>query len=141
MEPLEPNDPLWKVLGKARPVEPRPNFTQNVLRAARQTPQIRGWWAVVSGWFSDHSTSLPRMALTAAAVVVVAAFVTFQFRSEQSLSSVASVPTSVAPDATVAEPPILAVETQLESIEQVGALLALEDTSTLTDREINFLLY
>lgn len=141
MDPLEPNDPLWKVLGKAKPVEPRPNFTQNVLRAARQIPQTRGWWAVVSGWFSDHSTSLPRMALVAAAALVLGAFVTFQFRSEQSPPSVVFTSASVAPAETVAEPPILAVETQLESIEQVGALLALEDTSTLTDREINFLLY
>ena len=43
MEPFTPDDPLWKLMGNARPVVPRPNFTQNVLRAARLEPQVTGW--------------------------------------------------------------------------------------------------
>ena len=45
MEPLSPQDPIKHLLAQAREVEVRPNFTQNVLRAARQTPQDRGWLA------------------------------------------------------------------------------------------------
>ena len=50
MEPLTPNDPLWKLMSKARPVVPRPDFTQNVLRAARQQGQDTGWWPQISDW-------------------------------------------------------------------------------------------
>ena len=139
MEPLDPNDPLWKLLGKARPVEPRPNFTQNVLRAARQTPQTRGWWPKISEWLRDSPAALPRMVLTAAAAVAFAALVAVQLRTTDTAPMLAlQTPALVT---SVAELPLLAVETQLESIDQVSALLALEDTSTLTDSEINFLLY
>ena len=145
MEPLEPNDPLWKVLGKARPVEPRSNFTQNVLRAARQTPQTRGWWAGLAQWLSDNPPALSRVALGAATAAVVVALAVMQFRTASPSSDptgIASVSTSPASwSTTVAEPPLLAVETQLESVDQMSVLLALEDTSTLTDSEINFLLY
>ena len=142
MEPLDPNDSLWKLLGKARPVDPRPNFTQNVLRAARQTPQSRGWWAKVSEWLQDSPSALPRMAVGAAVAVAMALVVATQFRGGDASSTLAvaggSEPVLVA---TAVEPPLFAVETQMESVYQVGALLALEDTSTLTDSEINFLLY
>ena len=145
MEPLDPNDSLWKLLGKARPVEPRPNFTQNVLRAVRQTPQTQGWWVKLSEWLQDSPSALPRMAFAAAAALTIAALVATQFRTADTSSDLArkvSEPVVEAPAVTtVAEPPLLAVETQLESVDQVSILLALEDTSTLTDSEINFLLY
>ena len=142
MEPLDPNDSLWKLLGKARPVEPRSNFTANVLRAARQTPQTRGWWAKVSEWLQDSPSALPRMAVGVAAAVAFAAVVAVQIRTPESSPNLAQHASSTAPLAmTVAEPPLLAVETQLESVDQVSMLLALEDTSSLTDSEINFLLY
>jgi hypothetical protein len=142
MEPLDPNDSLWKLLGKARPVEPRSNFTANVLRAARQTPQTRGWWAKVSEWLQDSPSALPRMAVGVAAAVALAAAVAVQFRTTESPPNLVQHVSDTAPVvATVAEPPLLAVETQLESVDQVSMLLALEDTSSLTDSEINFLLY
>lgn len=141
MEPLEPNDPLWKLLGKGRAVEPRPNFTQNVLRAARQTPQTRSWWAKMSEWFSDHPSALPRLAASAAVVAVVGISLASEFASHHSSSQFVKAPSVMTPTAAVAEPPLLAVETQLENLDQVSALLALEDTSTLTDSEISFLLY
>ena len=142
MEPLDPNDSLWKLLGKARPVEPRSNFTANVLRAARQTPQTRGWWAKVSEWLQDSPSALPRMAIGVVAAVAFAAVVAVQFRTTESSLDLAQHVSNAAPvAATVAEPPLLAVETQLESVDQVSMLLALEDTSSLTDSEINFLLY
>lgn len=146
MDPLEPNDPLWKLLGRVRRVEPRSNFTQNVLRAARQTPQSRGWWAAVGEWFADHPSALARAAVAASAVVVTGALVTLQLRpNAASQSQLAQQQQPAAPaHATVveaAEPPILPLDTQLESMDQVTALLALEDASKLTDSEINFLLY
>ncbi|MBX7209591.1 MAG: hypothetical protein K1X78_14845 [Verrucomicrobiaceae bacterium] len=144
MDPLAPNDPLWKLLGKARPVEPRPNFTRNVVRAARQTPQARGWWAVLACWFQDSPVALPRFVVGTAAGFAIAALIATQFRSGAPssgtmLSSQQSAP--VAAPVSVAEPPLLAIESQLETIDEIGALLALEDTSSLTDSEISFLLY
>jgi hypothetical protein len=142
MEPLNPNDPLWKLLGKARPVEPRPNFTANVLRAARQTPQTRGWWARVSEWFQESPSALPRMAVGIAAAVAFAGLVAVQIRTTEPSTNLAQhVSGSTPVTATVAEPPLLAVETLLESVDEVGMLLALEDTASLTDSQINFLLY
>lgn len=145
MDPLEPNDPLWKLLGRARRVEPRSNFTQNVLRAARQTPQSRGWWSAVGEWFADHPSALARTALAAAAVVVIGALVTLQLRpsaaSQSQIAQQQPAPPAPATVAMAAEPPILPLDTQLESMDQVTALLALEDASKLTDSEISFLLY
>lgn len=140
MEPLEPNGPLWKLLGKAKPVEPRPNFTQNVLRAARQTPQSRGWWARLTEWFQDSPSTLSRAAIGVMAAVALTVVLAAQFRTSDTPATMVAQP--LLPTASiVAEAPLLAVESQLESVDEVSMLLALEDTSTLTDSEINFLLY
>lgn len=151
MDPLEPNDPLWKLLGKSRAVEPRPNFTQNVLRAARQTPQTRGWWAGVREWFADYSSATPRFAVGVAAAAVLVVSVISQIRpsvtapelagKEMVPAKPAEVPARQISALSAVETPLVAVETQLENIDQVSALLALEDTSSLTDSEISFLLY
>ena len=151
MEPLDPQDPLWNLLGKGRAVEPRPNFTQNVLRAARQTPQARGWWARVNGWFEDHPSAFPGVAVSAVAAVLLGMGAFFLSAPSRTMSVVVkndatpAVRTMEAPAqvsaVAAAETPLIAVETQLENIDQVSALLALEDTSSLTDSEIGFLLY
>ncbi len=73
MEPLSPNDPLWKLLGKARPVEPRSNFLPNVLREVRNTPQQTSWWSRVSEDFSAWLAGLQRPALMAMAAFVMTA--------------------------------------------------------------------
>ena len=151
MEPFDPKDPLWNLLGKSRPVEPRPNFTQNVLRAARQTSQDHGWRARVSGWFADHPSAFPRLAAGAAAAVVLTLGVMSWLpvsgppgglvgNTSPSAKTVEA-PAQQASAVAAAEIPLVAVETQLENIDQVSALLALEDTSSLTDSEIGFLLY
>lgn len=55
MDPLTPDDPLWKLLGQSRPVELRPDFVRNVLRAARQTPQDKGWLASLKARWQEAS--------------------------------------------------------------------------------------
>lgn len=142
MEPLTPNDPLWKVLGQAKQVEPRPNFTQNVVRLARQTPQERGWLARVQSWWKEKEGV--RTGLTwaaAAAVVLLTATVVYQ-----PASSSPQVAQTAAPSAEVASaendfPLVPEFETEWKNLEQVGDLLAVHDTSLLTDSEINLLLY
>jgi len=151
MEPLTPNDPLWKVLGQAKRVEVRPNFTQNVVRLARQTPQDRGWLARFKGWFLEHDSARTGLtwAAVAAAIAITAATFIGQPDSGSAPTVVITAPvpaTAPANDAALAEvetdfPLVPEFETEWKNLEQVGDLLAVHDTSLLTDSEINLLLY
>jgi hypothetical protein len=146
MEPLTPQDPLWKLLGRARPVEPRGDFTQNVIRAARQTPQERGAWSVIKAWFSCGTASpLPRLAFAGAAVmalVFTAVSLLQPGSGGNTAKALAHSPAAFevvdADDLALEEP---TVEQEWQSADQMAELLAVEDTSMLTDREIAMLLY
>ncbi|HRJ07281.1 MAG TPA: hypothetical protein PK490_04335 [Prosthecobacter sp.] len=142
MDPLNPNDPLWKLLGKARPVKARPNFTQNVLRAARQTPQEHGWLAALRAWWSGGEKA-PASLIWAAAAVALAALVVFM-PEDKNASEIAgkTAPAMVEPLLLESDFPLIeGYETEWENLEQMGALLAVQDTALLTDKEIHFLLY
>lgn len=142
MEPLTPNDPLWKVLGQAKPVEPRPNFTQNVVRLARQTPQERGWLAQIRAWWQEKDGV--RTGLTwaaAAAVVLLTATVVYQPTASSPQVAQTAVPTAEVATVENDFPLVPEFETEWKNLEQVGDLLAVHDTSLLTDSEINVLLY
>lgn len=143
MEPLTPNDPLWKLLGQSKQVQPRPNFVQNVLREARQTPQERGWLARVSGWWQPREGLPGGLAWAAVAMVAVSLVATFQM-SEPSQTTAEMAAISPATEAVVTEtdfPLTPEFETEWKSLEQMGDLLAVQDTSQFTDTEINLLLY
>lgn len=150
MEPLSPNDPLWKLLGQSRPVEPRSNFLQNVMREARQTPQERGWLARVRGWWQDSTQGAPAGLAWAgvAALAVAAALVLYNPAPETSSPAMASTngpaPAAAQADLVLGDaefPLVPEFETQWKEMEQMGALLAVQDTSALTDTEIHLLLY
>jgi hypothetical protein len=149
MNPLEPQDPLWKLLGQGRKVDARPNFTQNVLREARNTPQQRGWWNALKVWWMDSAALLPAGRLIALSALVVAAGLAWLPRvqvtpaagGEPMLVAGQVEVLSVEPEVPVQAPLVPEVETQLESLDYLDELLALEDTSGLTDREIAYLLY
>lgn len=145
MEPLSPNDPLWKLLGKARPVEPRSNFLPNVLREVRNTPQQTSWWSRVSEDFSAWLAGLQRPALMAMAAFVIAALlVTLLDRPVPETSPDVSVAnmTALQPLADE-EMALIADDLSLPTagLDHMEALVAMEDTSSLTDNEIAFLLY
>ncbi len=147
MEPFHPNDPVWKLLGNARKIEPQPNFVQNVVRQARQTPQSRRWWQAVGDWFEGHPAALPRLAVASIAVLLVIGVMNWP-HDGRSPSSVATedshppAPAAVSQPAPLGESPLVAdVETQWENMDHIDALLAIEDTSALSDSEIMFLLY
>lgn len=149
MEPLTPNDPLWNVLGQARRVEVRPNFTQNVVRLARQTPQDRGWLARVKGWFQERDgarTGLTWAAVAAAIAITAATFIGAPDRGTAPAVVITAPVPAQTNDAALAEvetdfPLVPEFETEWKNLEQVGDLLAVHDTSLLTDSEINLLLY
>ncbi len=140
MEPLSPNDPLWNLLGQAKPAEPRPNFAQNVVRAARQTPQERGWFARLRGWWRE--APLAGGLAWAAAAVALAATALWVHEPAGAPAVTASKPAAVESAAAEADFPLVpGFETEWENLEQMGDLLVVNDTSLLTDSEIHLLLY
>ncbi len=162
MEPLSPNDPLHTLLGKAKAVEPRPNFTQNVMREIRQTPQTVGLWERVQVWLQGLTG--PRLALAgvAAAVVLSAVVVALQKPASQDAVVAQKVRQPVVRQAMVApalheisasmilaataEPaPVVKVEsvpvTEVDDMDPMELLLVQDDTSALTDSELALLVY
>jgi len=145
MDPLIPNDPLWKLLGEARKVEVRGNFTANVLRAARNTPQERGWLhgllATVRGE-SSH-TWLLRPALACALVMLIAGVAWLPQQAVPPQAAVAVKAVEATPALSDEDMALIAndVDIALEGMNHLDTLVAMEDTSALTDTEIAFLLY
>lgn len=141
MEPFSPQDPVAKLLAQARKIEARGNFTQNVVRAARQTPQDRGWLAALRAWWEDasYTPSAGKWALAGGAVAAIV--LTFAVLHTQPVATPQLVEQR-APAPELLEIPLLpAAETPWENAYQTEALLAVEDTTQFTDSEIGFLLY
>lgn len=153
MEPFDSQDPLTKLLAQARNIEARSNFTANVLRAARQTPQDRGWWATLRAWWLEGSAPAARWTFAAGvtaafALTLVVLHTQPQGGASTTLAQQNSVPTAAAvADAALPQLPELAATAETtesspwETVYQTEALLAVEDSTQLTDREIGFLLY
>ncbi|MDI1313102.1 hypothetical protein [Prosthecobacter sp.] len=142
MEPLSPQDPIAKLLAQARAVEVRANFAQNVVRAARQTPQDRGWLAALRSWWEDVSLAAPAAKWAFATVSVAAIALALVIFQTQPAAQVQLAKQDV-PEMTTPDLPLLAAaaETPWEATFDTQALLAVDDTSQLTDSEIGFLLY
>ncbi len=144
MEPLSPQDPIAKLLAQARKVEVRSNFAQNVARAARQTPQDRGWLAALRTWWEDVSFAAPAAKWAFATVTVAAmALALVIFQTQPATTPQVAQQLAPALSAPVSDLPLLpeAAETPWEATYDTQALLAVDDTSQLTDSEIGFLLY
>jgi hypothetical protein len=152
MEPFSKDDPLHKLLGKGRAVEPRPNFTQNVLRAVRQEPQKLGFWERCRAWLDEEGgfKKLNHGILAAAAVLTLSLVVWKQ--ADTSAGNPADVvSTSPSSDSSPAqaveavpatEMPVEAVVTsELESLDHLSVMLAQQNTSAMTDSEIASFLY
>lgn len=141
MEPFSPNDPLWNLLGKTKPSEPRPNFVQNVVRAARLTPQERGWLASLKAWWQERDLGHAPLAWATAAVIALAG-ISLTFTQQGDITQVVAQPV-VNQDPVLSEADFLVpeFETEWKKLETMGDLLAVQDSSQLTDREIHMLLY
>ena len=140
MEPLTPNDPLWNVLGKTRPVKPHANFVQNVVRAARQTPQERGWLALIKDWWLERS--LPSSGLTWAAAAIVVLGISISLATRDEAPRTASAP--MIEEALLIEagfPFVSEFDTEWKKLEMTGDMVASQDTSQLTANEFHLLLY
>ncbi len=141
MEPLSPQDPIAKLLGKAKAVEPRPNFTQNVMRSVRQLPQGQSVWERMTEWFDARFIVRPM--LTAACAVILAAAMTGYWLHQKgdlaSSNTVAIVENpATSPSFSTAEND---VATDLDQMEQFSILLAQQDTRSMSDSDLALLLY
>lgn len=152
MEPFSKDDPLHNLLGKARPVTPRPNFTQNVLRAVRHEKQEKvHWWVACQEWLS--TSPAPKFA-SATLVLLLAAGVLLWQPSENSYFAEAS--SGITPATALTQDTFspatdsasnttngaeLVVESELESMDQMNDLLANQDTDSFTDYQIAMFLY
>jgi hypothetical protein len=154
MEPFSKDDPLHKLLGKSRAVEPRPNFTQNVLRAVRQEPQKVGFWERCRAWLEEEGgfKTLCQGTVAAAAVLTLSLVVWKQAApaTGNPADVVMSTPPAGSPPAPegvavettgVTEMPVEVVASELENLEHLSVMLAQQDTSAMTDSEIVSLLY
>ena len=156
MEPFSKDDPLHHLLGKGRSVEPRPNFTQNVLRAIRQEPQRQSLWERFREWVSAPgmgTLGMYRGVLAAVAVVALTLVVWRQTgipgTSQVIVNADSSPPVQTSgpasgdmASAAAQEVPVEAVAvSQLEDLDQLSALLAQQDTSAISDSDIASLLY
>ncbi len=141
MEPLSPQDPVFKLLGKAKAVEPRPNFTQNVMRCVRQLPQRQSAWERMSEWFDARFNLRP--ALTAACAMLLAAAMTgywlHQPDSHAASTTVALVEKTAATSALGTTENDVSAD--LDQMEQFSILLAQQDTHSMSDSDLALLLY
>lgn len=158
MQPLDPNDPMWKVLGRSHPVNVRGNFVQNVVREARHTQQgsrLAAWWMDFRQELALRITrqGAARFAVAAAVAMVVLGVIGFglrEFRIENKSTGDSFVMASKSAQGVVRSstgesvanvPGQPEVETEWENMAQMSALLAVEDTSVLSDSEIASILY
>ncbi|MDB6136979.1 MAG: hypothetical protein JWO94_51 [Verrucomicrobiaceae bacterium] len=142
MEPFTPDDPLWKLMGKARPAVPRPNFSQNVLRAVRQGRQSVAWHLRLGEWFAArHRPILGGVAALAVALVTYGVWPNNDHAASSSAPMASAAPAAQMSDAEMAAIADEDVSAPLDSLDHMDALVAMEDTSKLTDTELQFLLY
>ncbi|RBP37739.1 hypothetical protein DES53_113121 [Roseimicrobium gellanilyticum] len=149
MEPFSKDDPLHKLLGKSRVAEPRPNFTQNVLRAVRQEPQRMGFWERCRAWLEEESAfkKLNHGVLATAAVLTLSLVVWKQTdtsagnRTDVAASKSATSSEAVEAVSTADVPVEAVVASELESLDHLSVMLAQQDASAMTDSEIVSLLY
>jgi hypothetical protein len=140
MDPLTPDDPLWKLLGQSRPVELRPDFVRNVMRAARQTPQDKGWLASLKARWQEASWTQTGLSWAAAGAIAILGIVSVLPEAIPDHGPASSTQLS-AVDQPSADFMVPEFESEWRNLEHMGDLLVVNDTTGLTDQEIQLLLY
>lgn len=147
MEPFSHEDPIYKILGKAKMVKLRPNFTQNVLRAIRQEPLAESTWSKVKDWFTIRP-----LYIGATAAVLLTGLVLSIWHIDTKTEVIPAFAHVETPSTTsTIVPPLFtekgttitdnAVASELGNMDRLSTLLAQEDTSAFSDGEIALLLY
>lgn len=127
MSDLEPNDPVWKLLGHASKVEPSPFFARNVVREARHLAEApSGWWSRVFALLGAHRAAWVTTAGALAAVALSAPLLVESFRTE------ATVPLSMGEESLEAFDPA----SEMAAVEYLGQLMAVADPGQLDDEAL-----
>jgi hypothetical protein len=123
MSDLEPNDPVWNVLGRAKKVEPSPFFARNVVREARRLEGDRpGLLNQFTQLFSG-----PRAIFATVACALVA--MALLFVSQRDEATIHGFPLSTNEDSAEAFDPA----SEIANVEYLGQLMAVADPGQLDD--------
>ncbi len=126
MSDLERNDPLWKLLGNARSVEPSPFFARNVVREARLLADApTGWRGRIRRLIEAHRTLWVTSAGALAAVALAAPALVDAVRNE-------SIPLSLSEESVEAFDPA----SEMAAVEYLGQLMAVADPGQLDDEAL-----
>lgn len=148
MEPFTEKDPVYQLLGKAKKVEPRAQFTQDVMRAIRQeehkTSYFRRFTASLASLWSRSPILTGSLATSTLALLIGALALTSPKDSpSSSIPHVAhtTAPALQAPSQEAFPLSSENAESEWEKIEELDHLLAIQSTTSLTDSQIALLLY
>lgn len=132
----ESQDPVWRLLGKARPVDVRPQFSQRVLEAVHLE---REWKTRRWAWLRTVWTPPTRPVwLGAAAALVVTGWWVARPRNGSGVAK-APVVATIAPDP--ADELADQIASELVMIDEVDDLLAPESAQDLGEEDIEQLLF
>jgi hypothetical protein len=123
MSDLEPNDPVWNVLGHAKQVEPSPFFARNVVREARRLAvEPAGLWGRITSFLS-----IPRAVFATAGVALIA--LTFVLLAPRGPEATNGSSLSTNEDNAEAFDPA----SEIANVEYLGQLMAVVDPGQLDD--------
>jgi len=122
MNDLEPNDPLWKVLGQARKVEHSPFFARNVVREARLAAETFGFRDRVR-----RLVGIRAVYATAACALAAVAMVVLVRTGESDLGS-GAIALNSEETAEAFDP-----ASEMAAVEYLGQLMAVVDPGQLDD--------
>lgn len=123
-EPLDPRDPLWRLLGSARQTDASPFFARNVLREIRRDGDRRG---ALSGFFARFRLHRS-LALAGACAFAAVALVLLLPRDGGDASLAAALPPSPEAFHERFDP-----ASEMVAIEYLGQLMAVADPGQLDD--------
>lgn len=161
MNPEEHNDPVWKLLEQARKREASPAFVRNVVREVRSLgaetrPSVGapGFWSFLCGsrarlgWSSAALATLVAGAFALHAVwhdpaggVSPGLAQHPESPDDDAYAALALDLIPVAASPAVVAPSIEAFEAELNDLDYLGELLAVQDSLLLADEEIARMLY
>ncbi|MCP5541444.1 MAG: hypothetical protein H7A53_11845 [Akkermansiaceae bacterium] len=140
MDSFNPNDPVWKLLGKARRTEAGPFFSRNVLRELRKL-QAEGRdresvWTRVGAWLFRPAPAPALLTVASAAAIAWMATVAFRDAGSPGATTVSAPDSPQTPIVTEFDP-----AREIGEVEYLGQLMAVADPSSLDDAAFADLLF
>jgi hypothetical protein len=123
MSDLEPNDPVWNVLGHAKQVEPSPFFARNVVREARHLAEMPAGFRGRMASF----LSIPRAVFATAGLALLAVTLVLLAPHGQEATNGPSLSTNE-DNAEAFDP-----ASEIANVEYLGQLMAVADPGQLDD--------